>query len=319
MLRLAFAGTPDFARAILAALLADGMLPVAVALTQPDRPAGRGLKLLPSPVKAFATEAGLPLLQPRGLRLDGRFGEDAALARKALAEAELDVLVVAAYGLILPPWLLALPRYGCINVHASLLPRWRGAAPIQRAIEAGDSESGVSIMQMDAGLDTGAVIALRATALRPDDTAASLQARLQTLGAEEIVAALRGLESGPLASWPQADQGATYASKISKSESAVDWQAPAALIERRLRAFDPAPGARSELDGQMLTLWRGRVVPGEGSPGEVSLEPDGAFSVACGTDRLVILELQRPGGRRMATAELIRGWQPRQGATFAKP
>ena len=314
-MRLAFAGTPEFARVALARLHAAGF-DVTLVLTQPDRPAGRGMKVAPSPVKAFALEHGIALGQPRGLRLDGKFADDAAAAREALVAAAPDVIVVAAYGLILPPWLLALPRHGCLNIHASLLPRWRGAAPVQRAIEAGDDVTGVTIMQMDAGLDTGPMLVAETLEIDADESAGALQARLATLGGELIVQALGALAKGPLLGRPQPEAGATYAAKITKAEATIDWRAPAAEIERRLRAFDPAPGARSVLAGETITCWRGVVRPGNGRPGEVVATSGDALTVACGEGRLALTELQRAGGRRMAAAALLRGWTPHVGAVF---
>ena len=314
-MRLAFAGTPEFARVALARLHACG-LDVSLVLSQPDRPAGRGMKVAPSPVKAFAVERNIAVAQPRGLRLDGRFAGDAAAAKDALVAAAPDVIVVAAYGLILPPWLLALPRHGCLNIHASLLPRWRGAAPIQRAIEAGDDVTGVTIMQMDAGLDTGPMLLAESIEIGADESAGALQVRLARLGGELIVEALGALAKAKLSGRPQPASGVTYAAKISKAEATIDWRAPAAEIERRLRAFDPAPGARSVLAGETLTCWRGAVRPGGGRPGEVVASDSGALTVACGEGRLALTELQRAGGRRMAAQALLRGWTPPIGAVF---
>ncbi|HEY5719441.1 MAG TPA: methionyl-tRNA formyltransferase, partial [Gammaproteobacteria bacterium] len=242
-MRVAFAGTPAFAARALAAIQGAGHA-VPLVLTQPDRPAGRGLKLQASEVKRLARQLGLPVVQPQGLKLDGRFAGDAAAAREALRAARPDVIVVAAYGLILPPWLLELPRLGCLNIHASLLPRWRGAAPIQRAIEAGDTKTGVTIMQMDAGLDTGDILLTAAEPIHLSDNAASLQARLADLGATLLLRALADAGEGTLQPSPQPTDGITYAHKLDKDEAAIDWQRPAAEIERRLRAFDPQPGCR---------------------------------------------------------------------------
>jgi len=314
-MRLAFAGTPEFARVALARLHAAGF-DTALVLSQPDRPAGRGMKVAPSPVKAFALEHGIAVAQPRGLRLDGKFSEDAAAAKDALAAAAPDVIVVAAYGLILPPWLLALPRHGCLNIHASLLPRWRGAAPIQRAIEAGDDVTGVTIMQMDAGLDTGAMLVAETLDIGADESAGALQARLAALGGELIAQALGALAKAPLDGRAQPETGVTYAAKITKAEATIDWRAPAGEIERRLRAFDPAPGARSVLAGETITCWRGVVRPGDGQPGEVVAVDGGALTVACGQGRLALTELQRAGGRRMAAEALLRGWTPAVGSVF---
>ncbi len=318
-MRIVFAGTPEFARVALARIhRAD--FEVALVLSQPDRPAGRGLKLVPSAVKAFALEHGIAVAQPRSLRLDGRFADDAGAARDAIAGASADAMVVAAYGLILPQDVLDLPRHGCLNIHASLLPRWRGAAPIQRAIEAGDDVTGVTIMQMDAGLDTGAMLLGDSIAIAADATSGSLQAQLAALGAERIVEVLAALADGPLVGRAQADAGVTYAHKIAKSEATIDWREPAAAIERRLRAFDPVPGARSTVEGETITCWRGTVVPGGGRPGEIVAVDVGALVVACGEGRLALTELQRPGGRRLAAGDFLRGRAPRLGAVFeARP
>jgi methionyl-tRNA formyltransferase len=315
-MRIAFAGTPEFARVALQQLHATGF-EIGLVLTQPDRPAGRGMTLLPSPVKAFALEHGLPLAQPRGLRLDGKYPEDAEAAQAALRQARPEVMVVAAYGLLLPAWVLELPPHGCLNIHASLLPRWRGAAPVQRAIEAGDELTGVTLMQMDAGLDTGAMLAVRTTPIAPTDTAATLQERLAAVGAELAVQGLRDLTRGALAGRPQPEAGVTYAAKIAKSEALIDWRDSAAAIERRLRAFDPFPGARSALDGEVITCWRGELRSATGQPGEVLATDGGALTVACGDVSIALTELQRPGGRRLAAAEFLRGRAPRIGAVFA--
>ncbi len=303
-LRVAYAGTPEFARAALQAIV-DAGWPVPLVLTQPDRPAGRGLKLQPSAVKQLALARGLPLAQPQGLKLDGRFAADAQAAQAALAAAAPDVLVVAAYGLILPPWVLALPRLGCLNIHGSLLPRWRGAAPIQRAIEAGDAETGITLMQMDAGLDTGPMLLAQATPIAPDDSAASLHDRLAAIGAQLVLRGLQAAQAGTLQPEPQPAAGVSYAHKIEKAEGAIDWRAPADVIERRLRAFDPFPGCTAMLAGQAVKLWRGRVVSGApgAAPGQWLPAADGALVMACGAGALQWLQLQLPGGRRISAAE----------------
>jgi methionyl-tRNA formyltransferase len=315
-MRLAFAGTPEFARVALARLHGAGF-DVRLVLTQPDRPAGRGLKRVASPVKAFALDHAIAVAQPHGLRLDGKHGDDARAAQQALAAAAPEAIVVAAYGLILPPWLLALPRLGCINIHASLLPRWRGAAPIQRAIEAGDDVTGVTIMQMDAGLDTGPMLLAEELAIGAEESAGALQERLARLGGELIVRALAALGDAALVGKPQPAAGVTYAAKIAKSEAVIDWREPAATIERRLRAFDPAPGARSVLAGATVMCWRGRVRAGRGAPGQVVAVERDALVVACGEGLLALTELQRAGGRRLPAESLLRGWTPRVGSTFA--
>jgi methionyl-tRNA formyltransferase len=306
-MRLAFAGTPEFARAALESLSHAGFELVLV-LTQPDRPAGRGLRLQPSAVKAWAAAHGLPIAQPRSLRLDGKYPADAQATRAALLASRPDALVVAAYGLILPAWALALPPRGCINIHASLLPRWRGAAPIHRAIEAGDPQTGVTIMQMDAGLDTGAMLMAEAIAIAPSDTTGSLHDRLAGLGGRLVVDALRRLERGELAARAQPSEGISYAHKVDKAEAAIDWHWPAALIERRLRAFDPFPGAVAALGGESFKLWRGEVVAGQGSPGTVLGTDERGIVVACGEQALRLTELQRPGGRRLPALAV---WRPR--------
>ncbi len=309
-MKVAFAGTPDFARLALEAIVAAGH-EVVLVLTQPDRPAGRGMKLQASPVKQAAAARHLPLAQPRSLRLVGKYADDACAAEAALRAAQPRVMVVAAYGLILPPWVLALPEEGCLNIHGSLLPRWRGAAPIQRAIEAGDAATGITIMRMDAGLDTGPMLLEEALPIAADETAATLHDRLAALGARLIVQALQQLPK--LEARPQPAAGATYARKIEKAEAAIDWQAPAASIERRLRAFDPFPGCTAEIQGQPIKIWRGRVVEGANlaSPGKLADAAPGRLVVSCGSgSALELLEVQAPGGRRMA----VREWLARVGA-----
>jgi methionyl-tRNA formyltransferase len=303
-LRVGFAGTPEFARVALAAILQAGHR-VPLVLTQPDRPAGRGLKLQASPVKQLALDHGLNLVQPRSLRLDGKYPDDAAAARQALQDAALDVLVVAAYGLILPEWVLTTPRQGCLNIHGSLLPRWRGAAPIQRAVEAGDRQTGITLMQMDAGLDTGAMLLTEATPITPEDTTTTLHDRLAAIGARLVVQGLADLARGALLPVPQPPEGVSYAHKIDKAEAAIDWQQPAAVIERRLRAFDPFPGGAAVLGGQAVKVWRARVIPGTGTPGCL-LAAEGRLVVACSEGALELLELQLPGGKRISAREFLQ-------------
>ncbi|KJS70048.1 MAG: methionyl-tRNA formyltransferase [Comamonadaceae bacterium BICA1-1] len=319
-MRVVFAGTPDFAALALRALLAAGH-EVALVLTQPDRPAGRGLKLLPSAVKQVALQHGLALAQPRSLRLDGKYPDDAAQARAALQQAGADVAVVAAYGLLLPPWVLALPRLGCLNIHASLLPRWRGAAPIQRALEAGDLESGITIMQMDAGLDTGPMLLRQALPITAHDTAASLHDRLAQLGAQLVLQALQQAEAGRLQPQPQPEVGVSYAHKIDKAEALIDWRHEAAQIARRVRAFDPVPGAFTALRGEPLKVWSARVrpelqpVPGllgsalgpAPAPGTVLAADAHGVQVQTGAGVLLLTELQRPGGKRLPAAAFLAG------------
>jgi len=306
-LRVAFAGTPEFASTALAAIHAAGNV-VPLVLTQPDRPAGRGMKLTPSPVKQLALDLGVPVAQPRSLRLDGKFPDEAAAGRAALEAARADVLVVAAYGLILPEWVLALPRLGCLNIHGSLLPRWRGAAPIHRAIEAGDTETGITIMQMDAGLDTGDMLLTAREPIAFDDTTGRLHDRLAALGARLIVQALADAAAGALEPVRQPEQGVTYAHKIAKSEAAIDWTLPAEAIERRIRAFDPFPGATFQAHGETVKLWRAQVerLDSDAAPGTV-IAAEGRLAVACGDGALALLDVQRPGGKRIAVAQWLQG------------
>ena len=305
-MKVVFAGTPEFAQVALARLHAAGFT-IPLVLTQPDRPAGRGMKLNVSAVKAFALDHGLLVAQPRSLRLDGKFPDDATLARGALLAAQADVMVVAAYGLILPPWVLAVPRLGCLNIHASLLPRWRGAAPIHRAVEAGDARTGISVMQMDAGLDTGDMLLVEAVGLAPTETTASLHDRLADLGARLIVEALELAVSGGLKPCAQPDVGIVYAHKIDKAEAAIDWALPAAVIERRIRAFDPFPGASSVLGGDIIKCWRATLSAGHGAPGEVLAVSEAGVVVACGDGALCLTELQRAGGKRLPARVFLLG------------
>ncbi len=307
-MNIAFAGTPEFARVALKGLHAAGLV-VDLVLTQPDRPAGRGMRLQASPVKQWASAHSITVLQPQGLRLDGRFADEARACPLVCQTHPVDVLVVAAYGLILPAWVLAWPRWGCLNIHASLLPRWRGAAPIHRAIEAGDAQTGITIMQMDAGLDTGGVLAVRAQSILADDITASLHDRLAEMGAELIVETIRraALE-GPLHATPQPTQGVTYAAKIEKTQAQIDWRCDAALIERRIRAFNPFPGAAAMLNGEVLKCWRAQVIDRShsGFPGQVLAVNEGAIAVACGQGVLNLLEVQRPGGKRILVAQYLQ-------------
>jgi methionyl-tRNA formyltransferase len=300
-MRLAFAGTPEFAAVALRRLI-EARLEVALVMTQPDRPAGRGLKLQPSPVKQVAQARGIAVVQPRSLKLDGKFPDDATAVRTALDAIRPDAMVVAAYGLILPPWVLELPRLGCLNIHASLLPRWRGAAPIQRAIEAGDTETGITIMQMDAGLDTGPMLLAERLPIGARETSATLHDKLASLGGRLIVEALEAAACGGLPPRAQPDQGVTYARKIDKAEGRIDWTQAAATIERRIRAFDPQPGCWSEFDGEMLKIWSADVSTGFSlEHGKMDVEA-GRVRVACGQDALELLEVQRPGGRRQSAS-----------------
>ena len=318
-MRVIFAGTPDFALTALESLLRAGC-DVVLVLTQPDRPAGRGMKLQASPVKQFAVAHGIAVVQPRSLRLDGKFPEDASAARLAIDAVDADVMVVAAYGLMLPQWVLEQPRLGCLNIHASLLPRWRGAAPIQRAIEAGDRETGVTIMQMDAGLDTGAMLLAEKLAIAPDDSAASLHDKLAPLGGRLIVAALLQAGDGGLHPVQQPVAGATYAHKIDKAEAMLDWSQSAASLERKIRALDPFPGASSAIHSDSLKLWRAQAgsgcAPDGETPGTILAVDDVSVAVACGEGVLGLTQLQRAGGKRLAVADFRRGFSLVPGMAF---
>ncbi|MDM0014089.1 methionyl-tRNA formyltransferase [Variovorax sp. J22P168] len=317
-MRVAFAGTPEFARVALEAIAAAGF-EIVLVLTQPDRPAGRGMKLQASAVKQLALARGWTLAQPRSLRLDGKFPDEAAAAREAIEAARADVMVVAAYGLILPQWVLDAPRLGCLNIHASLLPRWRGAAPIHRAIEAGDPRTGVTIMQMDAGLDTGAMLLSEALDIG-DDSTALLHDRLASMGGRLIVEALRRAEAGSLKAEPQPDEGVTYARKVEKSEAQIDWSEDAAAIVRRVRAFDPFPGAGSVLGGETLKVWGARVGSGAAAsaqaPGTVLAVSGSGIEVAAKDGSVVLTELQRAGGKRLPVGDFLRGFEVRPGLRF---
>jgi methionyl-tRNA formyltransferase len=308
-MNLIFAGTPEFARVALERLLAAGFR-VPLVLTQPDRPAGRGMKLQPSPVKQLALEQQITVAQPRSLRLDGKYPDDARAARDAIEAAQADAMVVAAYGLILPQWVLDTPRLGCLNIHASLLPRWRGAAPIHRAIEAGDAQTGVTIMQMDAGLDTGDMLLVERLPIQPQDTTGSLHDRLATLGGRLIVEALEIAACGGLKAEKQPAEGVTYAHKIEKAEAAIDWTAPAETLARRVRAFNPFPGAATALAGEAIKVWsaHAEVAAAQGTPGQVLAAEGSGIRVVTGNGVLVLTELQRAGGKRLAAAEFLRGF-----------
>ncbi|RZI72251.1 MAG: methionyl-tRNA formyltransferase [Variovorax sp.] len=315
-MKVIFAGTPAFAAVALAQLAAAGH-EIVLVLTQPDRPAGRGMKLQASPVKALALEHGWTVAQPRSLRLDGKYPADAEAAAEALRAAHADAMVVAAYGLILPQWVLDVPRLGCLNIHASLLPRWRGAAPIHRAIEAGDADTGITIMQMDAGLDTGDMLLRESTPIG-DDATAKLHDRLADMGGRLVVDALRLAEAGSLQPEPQPAEGVTYAHKVEKHEARVDWNQPAAAIVRRIKAFDPFPGAASQLDGETIKLWAADARPGSTTepPGTVLGADAGGVLVAAANSIVAVTELQRAGGKRLAVADFLRGFDVKAGQVF---
>lgn len=298
-LRVGFAGTPAFAEQALQAILSAGFN-VVVALTQPDRPSGRGMQLTPSPVKQLALKHGIPVEQPVSLRNDD--------AQAMLRAYDLDVLVVVAYGLILPQVVLDMPRAGCLNIHASLLPRWRGAAPIHRAIEAGDTETGVCIMQMDVGLDTGGVVDEARLPILPTETTAQLHDRLAALGADRIVAVLQQLAAGgALHAQPQPEAGVTYAHKLEKAESLLDPVRSAVQLDRQIRAYNPFPGAVLQSDGKPIKIWQASIVAGQGMPGTVLAADDHGVVVACGDGALRLEVLQAPGGKRLPAADFLRG------------
>ncbi|MRD73527.1 methionyl-tRNA formyltransferase [Rhodocyclus tenuis] len=295
-MRVIFAGTPVFAATALEALLNAGH-EVVLVLTQPDRPAGRGMSLKPSPVKALALAHGIEVFQPTTLK--------DLVAQERLRALGADVMVVAAYGLILPSAVLGLPAYGCINIHASLLPRWRGAAPIQRALLAGDTQTGVAIMQMEAGLDTGPVLRSEAIPITVDDTTGSLHDRLADLGGRLLVATLGAL---PMNAVAQPVDGVTYAAKIEKSEALIDWSLPAEELDRKVRAFSPAPGAAFVLDGVLVKVWRAELdSSASGAPGTILAVGRDAVQVACGRGSLCLRELQRAGGKRLPVAQFLGG------------
>jgi methionyl-tRNA formyltransferase len=294
--RVVFAGTPPFAARALEAIIAAGHEIPAV-LTQPDRPAGRGMRLASSAVAQSAARHGIEVMRPPSLKQG-----DAAARLAALAP---DVMVVAAYGLILPPAVLAIPKRGCLNIHASLLPRWRGAAPIQRALLAGDSRTGVCIMRMDAGLDTGAVLLEKERAIGSRETAGDLTDALAALGAEAIVEALAQLDR--LTPRAQDSAGATYASKIARADAVIDWTEPNDFVDRQVRAFNPVPGAQTELGGETLKVWKAEPFEASGTPGAVLVASGDRLVIACGKGALALQEVQRPGGKRMAISEFLRG------------
>ena len=285
------------------------------------------MKLQASAVKRFALDNAISVAQPRSLRLDGKYPQDAALAREQIARAQADVMVVAAYGLILPLWVLddmAAPKFGCINIHGSLLPRWRGAAPIHRAIEAGDVLTGVTIMQMDAGLDTGAILLAQSLPIAEDSTTATLHDQVAELGAALVVQALDAAAKGTLVAQAQPPDGTSYAHKIEKHEAPLDWQQDCATLGRRVRAFDPAPGATAKLRGETIKVWLARAQPDQAlpagrsvsAPGTVLAVSDQGIEVATGNGTLVLQELQRPGGKRMAVADFLRGFEVNTGMQF---
>lgn len=319
-MKVIFAGTPEFASVAVDMLSAAGF-EIALVLTQPDRPAGRGMKLQASPVKQWAQARNIAVTQPRSLRLDGKYPGDAQAAKVAIEAARADVMVVAAYGLILPQWVLDTPRLGCLNIHASILPRWRGAAPIHRAIEAGDLETGITIMQMDAGLDTGDMLLIEKQAIATHDTTASLHDKLAVLGGRLIVAALESVAGGGVKPQPQPTEGISYAHKIEKHEAQIDWRQSAAVIERRIRAFNPFPGASSGLGTDVIKLQSAYISGSSGrsdtQAGCILKVAAESIDVATGDGVLHINRLQKAGGKSLPVAEFLRGFEVLPGMVFA--
>jgi methionyl-tRNA formyltransferase len=314
-MKIVYAGTPEFAAVALQALHEAGF-EIPLVLTQPDRPAGRGMQLQASPVKQYAQAHGMPVAQPVSLRLDGKHPDAARHAHELLAATPHDVMVVAAYGLILPQSILDIPPQGCLNIHASLLPRWRGAAPIHRAVEAGDAETGITIMQMDAGLDTGPMLLMESLPIGAEDTTGSLHDRLAVLGGKLIVEALRRMERGGIRSTPQPEGGVTYAAKISREEAALDFRLPAMTLERRIRAFNPFPGAAARFQGTLLKIWEAQALPESGgsTPGCIlAADAQHGLIVSCGQGALRLIRLQKPGGKRLAAAEFLKGFAIEKG------
>ena len=314
-MKLVFAGTPEFAAVALRALHEAGF-EIPLVLTQPDRPAGRGMQLQASAVKQYALAHGMEVLQPLSLRMDSKDPQRAVEARAAherLRALDYDVMVVAAYGLILPRSTLDIKP--CINIHGSLLPRWRGAAPIHRAIEAGDAETGVTIMQMEEGLDTGPMMLIERVAIEDTDSTGSLHDKLAALGGRMIVDALRKMAAGQLEAVPQPEEGVTYAAKISKDEAKLDFGLSAEALARKVRAFNPFPGAQGLVEGVAVKIWNAQPLAGKGEPGRVLAADAQGIVVACGEGALRLVELQKPGGKRLAAAEFLKGF-PLAGLKF---
>ena len=299
-MKIIFAGTPDFAAAHLRALIDCGQHEIVAVYTQPDRPAGRGKKLTASAVKQLASEQGLTVLQPPSLK--------EADAQQQLASFAADLMIVVAYGLILPQAVLDTPRLGCINVHGSLLPKWRGAAPIQRAVEAGDNETGICIMQMDAGLDTGPVISVARCAIEATDTSGSVYQKLSALGAPTLLAALEKLASGVAVAEQQDDSQSTYASKIDKAEALIDWATPAEILARKVRAFNPFPATFSHIGGERVKIWAAsaNTVDSGQAVGTIVAASDQGILVQTASGQLVISEIQLAGKSKMPVSELLK-------------
>ncbi|MFZ6871380.1 methionyl-tRNA formyltransferase [Undibacterium sp. Di27W] len=318
-MRVIFAGTPEFAATALQAIHAAGF-EVPLVLTQPDRPAGRGMQLHASAVKQFALQHGITVAQPQSLRLDGKYPEVAREAHDLLNNTAHDVMVVAAYGLILPLSILNIPRLGCLNIHGSLLPRWRGAAPIHRAIEAGDTETGITIMQMEEGLDTGPMLLKQSVAITDRDTTGSLHDKLAALGGEMIVAALQRLQNADLPATVQPEAGVNYASKISKDEAGLDFRLPAEVLARKIRAFNPFPATHAQYAGTTIKIWGAKLLETTGNykPGQIlSANLEQGVIVACGQGSLSLTELQKPGGKRLSATDFLQGFAFNEGEFFS--
>jgi methionyl-tRNA formyltransferase len=307
-MKAVFAGTPEFAAVALRALI-DAGFEIPLVLTQPDRPAGRGMQLQASAVKQVALAHGIEVLQPLSLRMDSKDpqrAEEAKAAHERLLSTDYDVMVVAAYGLILPRSTLDIKP--CINIHGSLLPRWRGAAPIHRAIESGDSQTGVTIMQMEEGLDTGPMLSMERLPILASDTTGSLHDKLAEMGGRMIVEALQKMAAGGLDAVPQPEEGVTYAAKISKEEAKLDLSRPALELARKVRAFNPFPGAHAQAGGITVKIWNAQATSGKGQPGQVLAADAQGIVVACGEGALRLTELQKPGGKRLAAGEFLKGF-----------
>lgn len=321
-MKIVFAGTPEFAAVALKALH-DAGIEIVLVLTQPDRPAGRGMQMHASAVKQFALQHQIPVAQPLSLRLDGKYPDEAQQAHVLLRNTPHDAMVVAAYGLILPLSVLEIPTFGCINIHGSLLPRWRGAAPIHRAIESGDSVTGITIMQMEQGLDTGPMLAVESVPISATDSTGTLHDKLATLGGAMIVKTLRAMEHGRLSATVQPDLGVTYAAKISKEEAALDFSLSAQTLDKKIRAFNPFPGAHANLTGVIVKIWRAEPVEGKAgnyvSGQVIAANAQDGILLACasGDSVLRLTELQKPGGKRLPVAEFLKGFAIHPGQTFS--
>lgn len=321
-MKIVFAGTPEFAAVALKALH-DAGIEIVLVLTQPDRPAGRGMQMHASAVKQFALQHQIPVAQPISLRLDGKYPDEAQQAHVLLRNTPHDVMVVAAYGLILPLSVLEIPTFGCINIHGSLLPRWRGAAPIHRAIESGDNVTGITIMQMEQGLDTGPMLAVESVPIAANDSTGTLHDKLATLGGAMIVKTLRAMKHGRLSATVQPELGVTYAAKISKEEAALDFSLSAQTLDKKIRAFNPFPGAHANLTGVIVKIWRAEPVEGKAgnyvSGQVIAANAHDGILLACasGDSVLRLTELQKPGGKRLPVAEFLKGFAIHPGQTFS--